>query len=125
MAAKKTGVNKSAFIRDYLTANPKATANDIASAYSEKHKEKLAFPLIYQQMGKLGLGKRRKRRQLTERSKASGAGRPVAPASNRKGDYHSMEGELDKLIGTALVMSDSPLVEKLKQARRLVSSRLI
>jgi len=36
MARKKTGVNKSQAIRDYLSTNPKATGNEITAALAKK-----------------------------------------------------------------------------------------
>ena len=97
MAAKKSGPNKSAFIRGVLENNKAASAKDVQDAWNGAgHKGALSPTLFYNIKGKMGLtsGRKKKRRG---RPKAT-----AAPSTQSGSDvYLAIEKSLDGLISQA------------------------
>lgn len=126
MAAKKDGPNKSAFIRDLLTKNPKITVKEVAAAWvGGGNKDELNPTLYYQVKKSMGIKSKGRR--------GRGPGRPpksataaIADAGSSKSDgYIAIESALDRLIRDAESLRDNSLVEKLRAARRQVSAKLV
>lgn len=119
---KAGGPNKSAFIRDILLADPKASAKDVQAKWVDAgNKDGLNPTLFYLMKNKLGLSKPRGGGRRGRRPAAAAA--PTGGEPN--GGYLEIERALDRLISQAEGLSDRKLAEDLRQARRRASMALI
>jgi hypothetical protein len=94
--ARTKGVNLSHSVREYLTANPKATAKEVVEALA-KNGTKVKEGLVYAVKGGMKEKKKRKARVV----KAAKAAAPSSNGQVRKADAITMIREVKALAGKA------------------------
>lgn len=105
--------NRSEFIRNQLAENPKASASEIQEAWKKAgNKDEFSAALYYQVKRSIAPKKRKRKKSEFEESTISDT-------------YLHIERKVDQLITQATSVNDTKLVESLRNARRIVGSKLV
>lgn len=123
---RKTGTNRSAFIREQFEKTPKASVKDIVATWKAAgNKEDLSPTLVYQVKKRLGMKSGKRGRPPGRKATAAPIGTSGLAISSKEAGYAALEAALDGLVDKALMLGDKGLVEALRAARRHASAKLV
>jgi hypothetical protein len=127
--------NRAAYVKQYLEANPNITYTECRDLYNAEDSRSKEFPLKYFHFAQNRIIFNKKSDKQPEqvvapkqvKKKSAIKKRVVAVVENDNSQdiYLAVEQDLDSLIQAAIRMKNRELEAELRQARRVVSAKLV